>query len=272
MAGKRKKGCPGHARHWFSIMVGVRAPVCVRCGHPNPKPLTEQDWEELEAHDRYRPIRGHVGEALAKHRAEKSVRGFDVAAARELVDWLDSEQDPESYVTQFGVGKDYGDFYVYIAPGPPSQAKATGGSVMVFSVRDEAKRYKGEGWNRELTNGITGAERDQLEALVAAVVPVHDAWNGLGARCETCSFHVAKDPGPDVARAYQHYSDRPGVAAPAGRPFVVGLVGRGGGGVDDDAHACTDLPDGDGPADPRGRGPVGAAEHERGGHGGRGRD
>lgn len=41
--------CPGRARHWFSLWgnVGLRSPVCVSCGAPNPQPLTEDQWAEL---------------------------------------------------------------------------------------------------------------------------------------------------------------------------------------------------------------------------------
>lgn len=46
MSGERPLGCS--ARHWFAPPrhVGLRSPVCVRCGAPNPRPLTEQEREE----------------------------------------------------------------------------------------------------------------------------------------------------------------------------------------------------------------------------------
>lgn len=28
-------------------MPGYRSPVCVRCGTPNPRPLSEAEWDEL---------------------------------------------------------------------------------------------------------------------------------------------------------------------------------------------------------------------------------
>ena len=41
--------CPGHARHWFTVRghVGLRSPKCVRCGAPNPRQLTTDDWRGL---------------------------------------------------------------------------------------------------------------------------------------------------------------------------------------------------------------------------------
>lgn len=171
-----------------------------------------------------------AGRELVEAQAEASqVRGVTAADIRRLIDWLDSEQDPNAYVTQFGVGERIGDFYVNITPGGPYQATATGGSVLIFKVHEDAATYhRKTSYQRELTNGITPAQRDELEALVTEIVPVHQAWNGLSTACETCSFHVAKDPGPGVARAYKNYSDRPGVPAPRGRPFVIGLDGKEG--------------------------------------------
>lgn len=42
--------CPNRTRHWFSLhgMVGVRSPVCVRCGAPNPRPLTADEQATYE--------------------------------------------------------------------------------------------------------------------------------------------------------------------------------------------------------------------------------
>jgi len=45
--------CHGHLRHWFSVDarlaggIGLRSPVCVRCGAPNPTPLTTDDWQQI---------------------------------------------------------------------------------------------------------------------------------------------------------------------------------------------------------------------------------
>lgn len=47
--------CPGHARHWFSVYAGydgggpgIRSPTCVRCGAPNPRPLTADEQAEYD--------------------------------------------------------------------------------------------------------------------------------------------------------------------------------------------------------------------------------
>ena len=42
-------GCPGHGRHWYTVRghVGVRSPKCIRCGFPNPTPLTTDDWQQV---------------------------------------------------------------------------------------------------------------------------------------------------------------------------------------------------------------------------------
>lgn len=64
--------CPGHGRHWYTVhgAVGLRSPVCVRCGDPNPRPLSEDEWAELtgfaalEAKAGY-PLGGAIGQAIA---------------------------------------------------------------------------------------------------------------------------------------------------------------------------------------------------------------
>lgn len=44
--------CPGGQRHWFTVRgcVGLRSPICVRCGASNPKALTTDDWWQLLDH------------------------------------------------------------------------------------------------------------------------------------------------------------------------------------------------------------------------------
>lgn len=156
----------------------------------------------------------------------KSVRGVTVEGLRPFIDWLDSEQDPEAYVSQFGVGKDIGDFYCYIAAhGPFNEEARLGGSVMVFTIAEKKAKYveKEKGWHRELTNGITPRTRNALQRLIEEIVPVHSSWNGVGKACDTCSFHIAKDAGPDVERAYQNYHKKPMVQGLDKRPFVKGL-------------------------------------------------
>lgn len=46
---KRQERCPARARHWRIALgtVGLRTPVCVYCGSPNPKPLKDWEWDEL---------------------------------------------------------------------------------------------------------------------------------------------------------------------------------------------------------------------------------
>jgi hypothetical protein len=49
----------GHARHWFTVWgnPGLRVPACMRCGEPNPQPLTHAQWDELIV---YRERRGYA--------------------------------------------------------------------------------------------------------------------------------------------------------------------------------------------------------------------
>lgn len=56
--------CPGHMRHWFTLGVGIRTPVCVRCGAPNPRKLTDDEWDELRG---CRRVGHHVVAALSRH-------------------------------------------------------------------------------------------------------------------------------------------------------------------------------------------------------------
>jgi hypothetical protein len=41
--------CGNRARHWRIVhaTVGLRAPVCIFCGSPRPKPLTDDEWSDL---------------------------------------------------------------------------------------------------------------------------------------------------------------------------------------------------------------------------------
>lgn len=152
----------------------------------------------------------------------KRVRGVSSDDLKPFIEWLDSKQEPDAYVSQFGVGRDVGDFHIYIAPRGPSNQE---GSVMVFTIRKGAAKKKKVGYYHELTNGITPRTRNALQRLIEQLVPVHSSWNGIGKNSESCSFHVAKDAGPDVERAYQNYHDRSGMSAHMNRPFVKGLDG-----------------------------------------------
>jgi hypothetical protein len=50
MAKARATRCTGGARHWFTVVgaVGLRSPVCRRCGAPNPR-ITEDELAEYRA-------------------------------------------------------------------------------------------------------------------------------------------------------------------------------------------------------------------------------
>lgn len=44
--------CPGHFAHWFTVSArvaggtGLRAPICQRCGAPNPRTLNDDELSE----------------------------------------------------------------------------------------------------------------------------------------------------------------------------------------------------------------------------------
>lgn len=58
--------CPGRVRHWRAVpgVVGYRAPVCVYCGSPNPRPLSEQEWKDLARLAGFHPVGDHVRTAI----------------------------------------------------------------------------------------------------------------------------------------------------------------------------------------------------------------
>lgn len=60
--------CHGYQRHWFSIygQAYLRSPVCVRCGAPNPRPLTDDELDDLADFVKARPrwAGGRVAAAL----------------------------------------------------------------------------------------------------------------------------------------------------------------------------------------------------------------
>ncbi len=61
--------CPGRARHWRIAFraVGLRTPVCVYCGSPNPRPLKDWEWEELASWARNVSVGDQVRTALEAH-------------------------------------------------------------------------------------------------------------------------------------------------------------------------------------------------------------
>lgn len=72
--------CPGRGRHWRIAFrtVGLRTPVCVYCGDPNPKPLTDLEWQDLIDWSRTRHVGDHVRTAIEAREAQA------VAEPREL--------------------------------------------------------------------------------------------------------------------------------------------------------------------------------------------
>jgi hypothetical protein len=79
MAGEppdQRRSCPGHARHWFSVhgQAYLRSPVCVRCGEPNPRKLSDDEMSTLADFDRHFPmyIGRHAHRAVEAWRARNS--------------------------------------------------------------------------------------------------------------------------------------------------------------------------------------------------------
>jgi|HubBroStandDraft_2_1064218.scaffolds.fasta_scaffold02398_20 hypothetical protein len=64
----RANRCPGRYRHWRVARgtVGMRTPVCVCCGSPNPNPLTEDEWAQLLDWARYHNVGDYVRTAIEK--------------------------------------------------------------------------------------------------------------------------------------------------------------------------------------------------------------
>jgi hypothetical protein len=58
-----------HERHWYTLYghPGLRSPLCVRCAHPNPRPLSDAEWNELLYHRkrRGRPFGSALEAAIA---------------------------------------------------------------------------------------------------------------------------------------------------------------------------------------------------------------
>jgi hypothetical protein len=62
--------CPGRARHWRVAFgtVGLRTPVCVFCGSPNPRPLADWEWEDLTDWSQNHRVGDHVKAAIEARR------------------------------------------------------------------------------------------------------------------------------------------------------------------------------------------------------------
>jgi hypothetical protein len=81
-------GCTSGARHWFTVYgaVRMRSPVCGRCGAPNPRPLSDDDWDALAAYvDSGGKLNPRTRAALAEHDGTSGLArttcpgGFDYA-------------------------------------------------------------------------------------------------------------------------------------------------------------------------------------------------
>jgi hypothetical protein len=60
------------ARHWFTVNSriggGDPTPVCVRCGAPRARPLTDAEWKELRAQYHFGELtNSHVTAALSRY-------------------------------------------------------------------------------------------------------------------------------------------------------------------------------------------------------------
>ena len=58
--------CIDRARHWRVLRgtVGMRAPVCVVCGSPNPRPLSEDEWAQVIDWAEHYGVGRHVQAAI----------------------------------------------------------------------------------------------------------------------------------------------------------------------------------------------------------------
>lgn len=69
--GDSRPGCPGRARHWRIAFgtVGMRTPVCVYCGSPNPVPLSDDEWAQIIDLASLRSVGDHVRTAIEERSA-----------------------------------------------------------------------------------------------------------------------------------------------------------------------------------------------------------
>ena len=74
MSSKRAARCPGRVRHWRIAFgcVGLRTPVCVYCGDPNPRPLTDDEWQDLIEWSRVANVGDHVRSAIEQREASRA--------------------------------------------------------------------------------------------------------------------------------------------------------------------------------------------------------
>jgi hypothetical protein len=58
--------CRDRARHWRIAWgtVGLRTPVCVYCGSPNPRPLKDWEWDDLIDWSQDHNVGDHVRSAI----------------------------------------------------------------------------------------------------------------------------------------------------------------------------------------------------------------
>lgn len=68
--------CRGHLRHWFSARAysaggsGLRVPFCERgCGAPNPRPLTDDEWDEYTYY-----VESHGGSPRTREEYEAAIK------------------------------------------------------------------------------------------------------------------------------------------------------------------------------------------------------
>jgi hypothetical protein len=113
------------------------------------------------------------------------------------VEWLQSEQPEDAWVSQFGIHRRFGPYMVSVTPGPPHGASS--GSVVIVHLTDDHRTWLG------VPNGIDREERDAIEEQVNRVAVVVSAWNGESRRGDGCSFHIEEAAGPGVAQAYRNY-------------------------------------------------------------------
>jgi hypothetical protein len=63
--------CIDRARHWRVVRgtVGIRSPVCVVCGSPNPRPLSADEWAELIDWAQHYNVGARVRAAISERQA-----------------------------------------------------------------------------------------------------------------------------------------------------------------------------------------------------------